>query len=321
MVTVCVSHKEDSDGIVSAAMMKHLFNAYPFLVDYTTFLQTLEHVAKMQDVERVFICDLGLSSANENRFVELLGSMRNRGIAVTYVDHHDMSNETKNVIKEKGIELIHTVEECTAVQVYSAYTSKLHKRFALLAACAAIGDDMRRRPFAGKLFSMYDKQFVFFEATSLSYAIYANQHNMDFLLFLIDSLGKSLPHEISGIIDSAKVYAKKVAANIDFIENNAKRMKNLVHVQTEDLSTSIVANMLLASHQDMQAAVAYKEKNDSYVLSLRGSDSSKHHLGRIVNALSSQLGGSGGGHEKACGAMIPKQKLNEFIEKVDSMLA
>jgi len=97
-------------------------------------------------------------------------------------------------------------------------------------------------------------------------------------------------------------------------------MNNLVYVQTHSLSTSIVANMLLALEQNVQAAVAYKEKNDNYVLSLRGSDSSNHHLGRIVNKLSVEMGGSGGGHQRACGALIPKQKFNEFIEKVDSML-
>ncbi len=319
MAIVCVSHKEDVDGIVSASMIKSIFNAYPFLADYTDFIDTLKHIAKMQDVERLFICDLGLSKANEKEFIEILHDLRKKGIDITYIDHHDLPDEVKSM-KNNGINLIHTIDECTSVQIYDRFSDKLPKRFALLAVCAAIGDDMKNRPVANKLYRRYDKQFAFFEATSLSYAIYDNQHNMDFLLSLVNELVTATPHEIGGILDSAKNYAQKVSANLAVIERDAKRMRNIVHVQTHDLSTSIVANMLLASYQDVQAAVAYKEKNGNYVLSLRGSDSSTHHLGRIVNKLSLELGGSGGGHEKACGALIPKQKFNEFLEKVDSML-
>ena len=33
------------------------------------------------------------------------------------------------------------------------------------------------------------------------------------------------------------------------------------------------------------------------------------------------MGGSGGGHEKACGAMVPKDKLEEFIDAIDMQVA
>jgi RecJ-like exonuclease len=320
MVTVCVSHKEDVDGVVSATIIKTLFNAYPFLADYTDFIPTLKHVTKMQDVDQLFICDLGLSKANEKEFIAILSELRKSDTEITYIDHHDLTDELKDILRSNGINLIHTVDECTSVQIYDKFKDKLSKRFALLAVCAAVGDDMRRRPIALRLFNMYDKQFAFFEASTLSYAIYDNQHNMDFLLMLVDTLDKVFPHEIPSVLDSARNYAQKVSSNIAIIEKDAKMMKNIVHVQTHDLSTSIVANMLLASYPDAQASLAYKEKDGNYVLSLRGSDSSRHHLGRIVNKLSLELGGSGGGHEKACGALIPQHKLGEFMSKLDSML-
>jgi RecJ-like exonuclease len=40
-----------------------------------------------------------------------------------------------------------------------------------------------------------------------------------------------------------------------------------------------------------------------------------------VNELSSNLGGSGGGHEKACGAVIPKSTISKFINELDSKLS
>jgi RecJ-like exonuclease len=66
-------------------------------------------------------------------------------------------------------------------------------------------------------------------------------------------------------------------------------------------------------------ALVYKLKDEinSYIISIRGSNECKVHLGRLVNILSSELSGSGGGHEKACGAVIPKQKFAEFIRQLD----
>ena len=33
------------------------------------------------------------------------------------------------------------------------------------------------------------------------------------------------------------------------------------------------------------------------------------------------LGGSGGGHDRACGAVIPKERMNKFIEKLDAVIS
>ncbi|HIC84506.1 MAG TPA: DHH family phosphoesterase, partial [Nitrososphaerales archaeon] len=37
-------------------------------------------------------------------------------------------------------------------------------------------------------------------------------------------------------------------------------------------------------------------------------------LGKIVSKITPELGGMGGGHNKACGARIPDNKLNKFIK-------
>jgi RecJ-like exonuclease len=45
------------------------------------------------------------------------------------------------------------------------------------------------------------------------------------------------------------------------------------------------------------------------------------HLGRLVNDIASEIGGSGGGHDKACGAVIPKEKIEEFIRLLNRGIA
>jgi nanoRNase/pAp phosphatase (c-di-AMP/oligoRNAs hydrolase) len=48
--------------------------------------------------------------------------------------------------------------------------------------------------------------------------------------------------------------------------------------------------------------MVYMLKDDSYIFPIRGNDSCKVHLGKVVDQISSEIGGSGGGHEKASGA-------------------
>jgi RecJ-like exonuclease len=69
--------------------------------------------------------------------------------------------------------------------------------------------------------------------------------------------------------------------------------------------------------------MVYKLKDDinSYVISIRGSKNCNLHLGRAVNDIASDVGGSGGGHDRACGAVIPKNKLHEFIQLLNKRIA
>src|SRR3712207_8404101 len=85
-----ISHKEDVDGICSAALIKAAFDVSKvILADYANLISRLEKVAAMFDkIERLFICDLGLSKKNEQKFIELLQRIASTGAEVVYIDHH-----------------------------------------------------------------------------------------------------------------------------------------------------------------------------------------------------------------------------------------
>ena len=100
-----------------------------------------------------------------------------------------------------------------------------------------------------------------------------------------------------------------------------KVSKNLAHMEVLDSGASGAVNFVLGfSGKDV--GVAYKERVDKgiYAVSVRGSPSCKTHLGRLVSSISGEIGGSGGGHDKACGAVIPKGKIKEFLKKMNSEL-
>ena len=57
-----------------------------------------------------------------------------------------------------------------------------------------------------------------------------------------------------------------------------------------------------------------------YAVSVRGSSSCKIHLGRLVSSVSAKFGGSGGGHDRACGAVIPKNNIKKFLREMNLQL-
>lgn len=323
-MSVCISHKEDVDGISSATLIKAAFDVDKvILVDYANLIAKLEKVASGK-VEKLFICDLGLSKKNEGKFVELLGKMASEGAQVTYIDHHDISKDTVQALKKAGVTLVHTIDECTSVQVYSRYKKELPGHATFFAAMGALTDYMETKPIASGLVSRFDRQFLMLESTALSYMISASQHNDEFLIKMVDTLAKmKYPHDIRGGFGIAEKYAKKVANAVESIKEAIVELDNLAHApSTVELSSSMVVNFVLGS-SGKPAAMVYKLKTDidSYVVSIRGSQECKVHLGRLVNEIASNLGGSGGGHDRACGAVIPKDRLQEFIKTLDSKIA
>lgn len=326
MHSFCISHKEDVDGICSAALIKAGFDiSKVILVDYANLISRLEKVETMFDkIEQLFICDLGLSKKNEQRFTDLLHRMVSKGTQVIYIDHHDISKETLHALKKADITLIRTIEECTSMQVYTKYRKKLPDHAAFFAAMGALTDYMENKPLASTIVSRFDRQFLMLESTALSYMISSSQHDDPFLLKIVDTLAKmKYPHDIKGGFDMAEKYAKKVANAVESIKESVVILDNLAYAPSAvELSSSMVVNFVLGS-SGKPAAIVYKLKDDvkSYVLSIRGSADCRVHLGRLTNDIASDLGGSGGGHDRACGALIPKANLQKFIETLNRKIS
>jgi single-stranded DNA-specific DHH superfamily exonuclease len=323
---ICISHREDVDGISSAALIKIAFDVNTIvLLDYANMIKTLRNmVSNIYDgtnrIDQLFICDLGLSKKNENEFVKILKEIIEAKCKVTYIDHHDLDKKILADLKRNGVKLVHSTDECTSIHIYNKYKRKFSSYSAFLAAAAALTDYLERRPIASNLVSRFDRQFLMLEATALSYMISSSQHDIDFLMKIVDDLSQEkYPHDIEGGFLRAERHARKVLTVVKSIEDSIRLGKNLAYVQiNSELPSSMVVNFVLGA-SGKPVALVYKTKEDinSCIISIRGSNECKVHLGRIVNSLSSTLSGSGGGHEKACGAVIPKEKFSEFIKQLD----
>ena len=319
---ICVSHKEDADGISSAALIKQAFGGDSVLVDYPGMVDALELLRNDKKLKKLFICDLGLNKQINDNFVELLTELRKKRVSVTYIDHHDIDSKVITKLKKIKVKLIHDISECTSVLVYDTFKKKLSEHSSFIAACGAITDYMENKPVASKLLQMYDRQFALVNATVLTYNIVGHQKDPDYLLYLVDELSESkFPHQIPNTFEFAQIQVGKLAEIMLNVRKSMKVSKNLAHMEVLDSGASGAVNFVLGfSGKDV--GIAYKERVDKgiYAVSVRGSPSCKTHLGRLVSSVTSEIGGSGGGHDKACGAVVPKGKIKEFLKKMNSEL-
>jgi len=320
--TICISHKEDTDGISSAALIRQAFGGDAVLVDYPGQMDGLRQVVTDEKLKSLYICDLGLSKKTQDEFVEILTTLRKNRVSVTYIDHHDIDAGIVKSLEKIKVKIIHDVNECTAVQVYSAFKSKLSDHASFIATCAAITDYMEDRPIGSKLLQIYDRQFALISATVLTYNIVGHQKDPDYLQYLVEELADSkFPHDIPNTFEFAQIQVEKLSKMIAKVKVGMKTMKNLGYMEIMDAGASGAVNFVLGlSGKDV--GIAYKERIDHgiYAVSVRGSKSLKTHLGKIVNILAADLGGSGGGHDKACGAVIPKDKIKTFIKELNKKL-
>ena len=320
---ICVSHQEDADGISSAALIKQAFGGDTILVDYPGIIDVLESLRNDEKLKKLFICDLGLNKQINNYFVDLLTELRKKRISVTYVDHHDIDPKVVTKLKQIKVKLIHDTSECASVLVYNTFKKKLPEHSTFIAACGAITDYMEHKPIASKLLQMYDRQFALVNATILTYNIVGrNQKDPDRLLYLVDELSESkFPHEIPNTFEIAQIQVEKLAETMSKVKKSMKISKNLAYMEVLDSGASGAVNFVLG-FSGKNVGIAYKERTDKgiYAVSVRGSPSCKTHLGKLVSTVSSELGGSGGGHDKACGAVVPKDKIKKFVREMNSRL-
>jgi len=319
---MCLSHKEDTDGISSAALIRQAFGGDTMLVDYPGQMKGLEQVARDEKLKTLFICDLGLSKKNQDEFVQILSDLRKRKVSITYIDHHDIDSKIFKQLEKIGVKMEHNINECASVLVYNKFKSKLSDSAAFIAACAAITDYMEDRPIGSKLLQIFDRQFAQINATVLTYNIVGHQKDPDYLLYLVEELSESkYVHEIPNAFEFAQIQVEKLAKIMTEVKKNLKIMRNLGYMEISNSGASGAANFVLG-FSGKEVGVAFKERVDHgiYAVSVRGSKNCKLHLGRIINILATDLGGSGGGHNKACGAVIPKSKIKIFLKEFNKKL-
>jgi RecJ-like exonuclease len=132
--------------------------------------------------------------------------------------------------------------------------------------------------------------------------------------------------------DSKKLlgeHRKNLVDGLNFVKE--KGVTQLSHLQYFDAGSSIpetivgiVAGMSHASGNRRLPIVAFADKDDGYKVSARGTQELVNrglNLSEAISQVCQEIGGAGGGHDIAAGATVPFGKKEEFIERLNAIIA
>jgi len=311
--TASITHGDDVDGLTSGALLIRLFDAEVVPANYDDLEEALEGID--EDVDQLFITDLNLREA----LLPLIEGIR-RHASVTLIDHHPMDKNLGASLEKLGVEIVHDTRDCAAALVYDHFKDRLENDAARLAAYAAVSDMFEDGPVASRLMDGMDRKFVQHEALMLSAALGCDQSEI-FKRRLLKELSEyAYPHRIKGVVEASVAQLEKIVKIKETVSVRAKRMGRLAVMECgDDSSTGEVANIVMDTLL-VPVGMCWKDQGEMVNISLRGERRLKEHLGDIASRLSKKYGGFGGGHARASGAKVPREKLEAFIEDIEAAL-
>jgi nanoRNase/pAp phosphatase (c-di-AMP/oligoRNAs hydrolase) len=308
-----ITHGDDVDGLTSGALMIRLFDANVIPANYDDLEEALKGVG--EDVDKLFITDLNLREA----LLPLIEGIM-RYASVTIIDHHPMEKSLRDALSGLGVEIVHDTRDCASILVYDHFKDRLEVDAARIAAYAAVSDMFEDGPVASCLMDGMDRKFVQNEALMLSAALGCDQSET-FKRRLLNELSHyAYPHRIKGVVEASVCQLEKIVKIKETVLGRAKRMGRLAVMECSDeSSTGEVANIVMDTLL-VPVGMCWKDQGVMVNISLRGERRLSQHLGDIASRLSKKYGGFGGGHARASGAKVPKDKLNTFIADLAAVL-
>jgi nanoRNase/pAp phosphatase (c-di-AMP/oligoRNAs hydrolase) len=308
-----ITHGDDLDGLTCGAFMRRLFDAKVIPANYDDLEEALELVGSGFD--GVYITDLNLREA----LVPRIDAIKHHAV-VTIIDHHPMESHLAGRLRKLGVEIVHNTRDCASALVYDHFRKRLERDAARLAAYAAVSDMFEDGPIASRLMDGMDRKFVQHEALLLSAALGSDQ-SLSFKTRVIEELRHyAYPHRIEGVVEAAISQLEKIVGIKENVSKESIVVGRLAYIECgNDLSTGEVANIVMDTLL-VPVGMCWKDQGEMVNISLRGERRLPEHLGDLVSVISKKYGGFGGGHARASGAKVPREKLEDFIKDLAEAL-
>jgi len=305
---ICISHREDADGIICASLLRGLKNASTILVSYDELEDALSRI--MLPVNELYICDINIREGLMRQVLKI-----SRFAKVTIVDHHPTAKDVLDELGKTGVHIVFSPLDCASVLLYDHFKDQLGREGSRLAAYAAISDQFEDGPIASEIISKFDKHYVHFEALILTYAL-LKENSSDFRDMIVDALSRYVfPHKINGVLQKALEQVDVISTLVELLPNRSKLIGRLAYTEVVDeTSLGNVAGLILDS-MDVDVGLSYKKNGEEYIdLSIRARRGLNIHLGEVTKRIAKKCNGYGGGHSRASGAKIPKKNFTLFLK-------
>ena len=311
----------DADGLTSYLLLRRFIGRGNGVVvkSYPGLDESYTRKIREFNPDKIFILD---KPEVKESFFEYT---RERNLPVVWIDHHGVkpcegihyynpmansppNNEPVSYICQKVSQKDEWVSilGCIGDYYLPEFTSKLAKEFPDLLLKHKTPSEMRYESEMGKLTRIVE--FALKDKTS---------NVMRMLRALIAAKG---PYEI---LKGEKPYEfmikryEQIKKKYDALLSKAKSLKHgklIFFRYSGDLSISAeISNELSYYYPDKAVVVAYV-RDDVVKVSLRGGNKDWRE---IVSKIIKELGGTGGGHEKACGMVVRLKDMDKFKELLE----
>lgn len=320
--SVCFSHIEDPDGIISAALIKQIFNSDIHLVDYNNFISEIEKIEKNSNLKHLIICDLEIKLNITDTFYKIIENLSKKNISILYIDHHNLDSNVSERLKKFNVKVIHSENECTSSLIYDNFIDKLKKNSSLLAACACVTDRRDDTVIAKKILQKNDKMYVYLNSSLIWYYIKNNQNHQKKLYDIVNLFyNNQYPLEIINICSEAKILSTDLNNLTKNIYESVKHLKKISYAEIFNNKLEFAANGIL-SMSNKNVSLVFKTVSNKNIkeLVILSNNICKKDIGKNTNIIASKLNGFGGGDPKKSVAIIPNKNFEKFLEEFDHSL-
>ena len=304
----CISHNDDADGLASAALVHRATRCSFGLTGYEDLEKVLAEAPR--DLDWLVLADLGLSEKEE-----LIGSLPAIARHVLYLDHHLLSAASKRSLRRAKVVVRHSLENCTSVLAWGAFRDRLPEAAINLAAYGAVTDP----PVSGRLTREVMLKTSWnldgYEGHMLALALSSKKCTAALRREIVKELAAlRLPHEMPIVRHLADQQAVPMLRIRKQLYDRAEVKGRVAIAQAGRLALGTTAELLLGVPNVTATLVYHTTGTPSQTrVSVRGTDECSQHLGKLLSRLSRKVGGEGGGHMLAAGAMVPTKRLQEFL--------
>ncbi|MGC8937088.1 MAG: DHHA1 domain-containing protein, partial [Candidatus Methanomethylicaceae archaeon] len=239
------------------------------------------------------------------------------GNRIIYIDHHPYPPN----FTAEGFpgELIHSLNASASELTFVRFKSRLDPHMSRVAIYGAIGDYLDRTYNVERLLEYWDKRLLYLESGLLVQAIESMGRNHDAKRELARYLSENnLPSADEKIVKRAISETMVEEDMRKVIEEEAKVLGNIAYVI--DLKWSLGKSAIYArAAKNVMIGVGAESRKDFVDMSLR-TPIEWLELNKYVIEIAGRLGGSGGGHAKAAGARVPRERFKEFLEELNSAI-
>ena len=305
---------EDADGICSAALARMTDpTSRVFFSRPCSLLHDLDQMDTKRDLA---VLDLALCELVKEQIVSRLSRW---GGKVLYIDHHP--DTATSFPRQSSVEIIFGDVSASEL-TFSHLGSGLRREAERVMLMGAIGDYADLTPLCVDRLNRWDKRSLFLQAGFLCGALEVTRPDHEFHRQIVDLLASCRPPCEDNRIVASAVRASELEESFrQRVEKSAQKLGRIGVAY--DLNGPAGKGATYAAAATGVSIGAYVDKNMPRGLadiSFRVIDRSVD-MNRILRTIAPKLGASGGGHEEACGARVPLNRLDEFFDAINDMLA